>query len=128
MINQRGMSLIELIMFIIVIGIMASTVFIAFNTVLSNSSRPGDILKATQLANARMQLILLQRFSTTDFNTFTDPCASGTLAACQGLETYAAVEGFTVNSTITAVSGGVRTATITVTGNASSSVMMRFVE
>ena len=124
--EQQGMTLIEVVLFIIITGIIATGALFAFNTALTQSNSAGKILSAGQLANARMQTILLQRLIT-GVAGLIDPCASGSLAACTTLDTYATNQGFTVASTLSTASG-VTTATVTVSGSEGATVVARFLE
>jgi Tfp pilus assembly protein PilV len=72
---QRGVSLIELIAFIVIMGISVVALLSMYRAVLPRGATPAEITLATQLAQERMELILGQRivdgYSTA---TFTDPC------------------------------------------------------
>lgn len=125
--KQQGQTLIELIIFIVVMGIVSVGALIGFNSVLKNSHQPGRRLIASQLADARMNLILMQR-EEYGFANISDPCSTGALAACTGLQTFAQNAGYTVSSSISPASGGVVTATITVSGAGNATVTMRFVQ
>ena len=76
---QRGVSLIELIAFIVIIGISVTALLSMYRAVLPRGATPSEITLATQLAQERMELILGQRFvdgySTVGLN---DPCVGGT--------------------------------------------------
>lgn len=124
---QQGMSLIEIIVFIIVIGILGTTTAMVFKNVLLSSNNPGYDLTASQLARARMALILLNR-KVNGFTNMVDPCNSGSLAACTQLSTFATAGGYQITSSISAISNGVRTATVTVTGSGHATSVMRFVQ
>lgn len=125
--KQRGLTLIELVAFIVVTSIIVVGVLTAFKTVLLYSNTPGRAVTASLLADARMNLIMQQRLLN-GFSSLTDPCASGSLAACTGLNSFATSNGYSVSSTISAASGGVRTATVTVTGKGNATVIARFVQ
>ena len=129
--TQHGWTLVELVIFILIIGIIATGIMSTFRTVLSLSNNPATVLKATQLANARMMIILQRRINTSDsgFTLFADPCESAPPAACTGLATFATSNGFTVNSSFPTGSP-VRTATISVLqgSNVLTTVTMRFVQ
>jgi len=123
--KSRGLSLIELIMFIVVLSIFATTSMGAFMTILKLNTKPGSILTASQLANARMNLILLQR-KINGIASLADPCSSGSLAACAGIASFASSGGYVITSSITALSGGTRTATVSVTGTNYATIIEEF--
>lgn len=80
--QQHGFSLIELIIFIVVVSILVAGILIGFNQVLSGSTAPEENSIAFQLAKQRMELILGQR-DTLGFTPFVDPCvASPGLPIC----------------------------------------------
>lgn len=76
---QRGVSLIELIAFIVIMGISVVALLSMYRAVLPRGATPAQITLATQLAQERMELILGQRlvdgYSTA---VLTDPCVGGT--------------------------------------------------
>ena len=76
---QRGLTLIELIAFIVIMGISAVALLSMYRAVLPRGATPAQITLASQLAQERMELLLGQRaafgYSTT---VLTDPCAGGT--------------------------------------------------
>ena len=76
---QRGVSLIELIAFIVIMGICVVALLSMYRAVLPHGATPSEITLATQLAQERMELILGQRivdgYSTAVLN---DPCVGGT--------------------------------------------------
>jgi Tfp pilus assembly protein PilV len=59
--TQRGVSLIELIAFIVIMGIAAVALLSMYRAVLPRGATPAEITLATQLAQERMELILGQR-------------------------------------------------------------------
>lgn len=126
--KQHGLSLIEIVIFIVILGITLVSTLKMFKSVLIYNSRPGDLLMASQLADARMNLIILERRRPTSLDSMFDPCSSGTLAVCTSLASFATSKGFTVTSSIPAAVNGVRTATVTVSGKADAKVEMRFVQ
>lgn len=76
---QRGVTLIELIAFIVIMGISVVALLSMYRAVLPRGSTPAQITLATQLAQERMELLLGQRdargYSTA---VLTDPCIGGT--------------------------------------------------
>ncbi len=75
---QRGVSLIELIAFIVIMGISVTALLSMYRAVLPRGSTPSEITLATQLAQERMELILGQRVAS-GYSTavLTDPCVGG---------------------------------------------------
>lgn len=116
----QGFSLIELIIFIVVIGLVMSGIFISFTQVLSKITFAENNNIATQLARERMEIILGQRF-TSGFATFTDPCSGGTPSSICGNPT-----GFTVSSSITTNANiNYKTITVNVTGRGYATLIMQ---
>ena len=76
---QLGVSLIELIAFIVIMGISVTALLSMYRAVLPRGATPAQITLATQLGQERMELLLGQRdangYSTT---ALTDPCVGGT--------------------------------------------------
>ncbi len=58
---QRGVTLIELIVFIVIMGISVTALLSMYRAVLPRGATPAQITLATQLAQERMELILGQR-------------------------------------------------------------------
>jgi type II secretory pathway pseudopilin PulG len=78
--RQAGISLIELIVFIVVVGIVAVGLFKALGRTLPTDPAPQEITQANQLAQERMELILGQKdnlgFANMGIN-IGDPCVGG---------------------------------------------------
>ncbi|MBI5450594.1 MAG: type II secretion system protein [Gammaproteobacteria bacterium] len=118
---MQGFTLIELIIFIMVVGILAIGLMQTFTNTLFGSSRPSQTLVATGLARERMELILGQRRKAMGLTTFTnanfDPCTSApaaTHSACTPIPS-----GYTVTSSYAATwsgSSNYRDITVTVSG------------
>ena len=107
----RGFSLIELIVFILIIAIVTSALLVSFQTILQVSPTGNRQTTAIGLAQERMDLILGQR-RLKGFSSFSNPCASGSPPAI-----CTALTGYTVTSNIaaTTISGDSNYKTITVT-------------
>jgi len=125
--KQRGLSLVELVIFIVILGVMVAGLLGVFTNVLHYSNEPGQNLKASQLALARINAITLQRISF-GFNSINDPCTAGSPAACVALDNFATSEGLSVVSSIPAAVSGVRSATITISGFGHAVDTVRFVQ
>ncbi len=106
---QRGLSLIELIVFIVVMSIAVVAVMQGLSSSLRGSLTPGQITQATQLAQQRMEFILSRRqtLGYTDFQT--DLCPSAAVPCADPLD------GFTIASTVGAWSGNPTTEYLLVT-------------
>ena len=92
-----GFSLIEVIVFIVVLGVLAAGLVVAFSSPLRNSPEAGRLDLAAELAQQRMELILAQRRAT-GFAGFTDPCPGPAICTPP--------TGYTVTSSIVAGYGG----------------------
>jgi type II secretory pathway pseudopilin PulG len=99
----RGFTLVELVVFIVILGLAGYALFRSFGNVLPRSPTAGQLTQATQLAQERMELILAQR-DVQSYNNLVDldPCNRGGAlpAVCtNGL-------GYTVSSQGTAAAVG----------------------
>lgn len=80
--RPRGLTLIELIMFIVIAGVVAAAMVHAFAATARGSYQGKQITQATQLAQQRMEVILAQRqrpsigFAGFDATNY-DPCQLG---------------------------------------------------
>ncbi len=71
----RGFTLVELLVFIVILGFAAYALFRSFGSVLPRSPSAAQLTQATQLAQERMELILGQRDVQTYNNAVDlDPC------------------------------------------------------
>ena len=68
-----GFSLIEVIVFIVILGVLMAALVIAFASPLLSSPDAGRLDLAAELAQQRMELILAQRRAA-GFAAFADPC------------------------------------------------------
>ena len=111
--SMRGFSLIELVIFIVLVSIMGVALLASFSVTTRSTPDAGQVTQATQLAQERIELILAQR-RTAGFAAFVDPCTFGTPpAACT------APAGYTVTAAIAPNWNGdtnYRVITVTVSG------------
>lgn len=122
-----GYSLIELVVFIVVLGILGTALFTGFSTALMTSATSPAGIDATHLAQQRMELILAQKrrlgfagFVSTSFDPCTSPPPS-TQPVCTVIPA-----GYTVSSTLTANWGGntnYKVITVSVTGKEQASLV-----
>ncbi len=125
--KYQGQTLIELIVFIVIIGIILTATLQVFKTVLFYSSHAGHLLTASQLADARMNLIVQQR-RIQGVASMSDPCSMGSLNACTSMNSFATTNGYVVSSSISAAVNGVRTATESVSGTGNATQIERFAQ
>ena len=97
----RGFTLVELVVFIVIIGFAAYALFRSFGSVLPRSPTSAQLTQAMQLAQERMELIQGQRDSSLAGRGFNntvdlDPCNVGAPTVCTS--TF----GYTVTSAGTA--------------------------
>ncbi len=74
--QQRGLSLVELIIFLVILGILSTGFFLTFRQILLNADQPGEVAIATERAQGRLELILGQK-RLLGFSIFDDPCDNG---------------------------------------------------
>jgi type II secretory pathway pseudopilin PulG len=98
----RGFTLVELVVFIVIIGFAAYALFRSFGSVLPRSPTAAQLTQAMQLAQERMELILGQR-DVLGYNNLLDldPCNVGAPLVCTN------TLGYAVSSTGTAPAGAV---------------------
>lgn len=88
--NRRapGFTLIEMVVFIVIVGIAAVALLRMFSQTMPRSPAPSQLTQATQLAQERMELILGRR-SVAGYAALNDPCVGGTPPAiCTGTFGY----------------------------------------
>jgi len=121
--QQRGFSLIELIIFILVMSILSTALFSVFSTALRGPAQVSGAIQAMQLAVERMELILPQR-QVLGFAAFDEPAAD----PCQVSPVQTACNipaGYTVAAVIDPGWGGdanYKVVTVTVTGTATATL------
>ena len=101
-----GFSLIEAIVFMVVLAVLLAALVTVFGSSLRLSPQAGRIDLAAELAQQRMELILGQRRAA-GFAAFADPCVPG-----PGPAICTPPTGYTVTS---AIGGGATTRIVTVT-------------
>ena len=96
----EGFTLVELIIFMVVISVAVTAIFSAFSTALQNSPTSNYQATVISLAEARLEIILGQD-RLKGFSSFSDPCP---LAAACAIP--AALSAYSVSSSISATSVG----------------------
>ena len=99
--NNAGFSLIELVVFIVVMGIAITGIFFAFNTALRQSVVANPQTIVNLLAQGRMDIIVGQE-SINGFNAYSDICPGPAVCTLP-----AALSGYSIASSIatTVISG-----------------------
>jgi len=75
---QRGVSLVELIVFIVVVGVAMAGLFAAFNTMIARSADPQVRKQVLAIAESLMEEIQLMPFTYCDPDDPAAPTATGT--------------------------------------------------
>jgi type II secretory pathway pseudopilin PulG len=119
--KKEGFSIIECVIFIIIIGIIASSLLLGLNQAAFYSGQARYLPEVSFLANARMQIILMNRVIN-GYSSLDDPCTTTpSIDICTPLASYASANNFTVN-TPTISGTNPKTITINVTGANSTTV------
>jgi type II secretory pathway pseudopilin PulG len=79
--RQMGVSLVELIMFIVIVAVLAVGLFSVLANSLRGVPQAGQTDWTAEIAQQRMELILAQRRAV-GFATFADPCPGAGPAVC----------------------------------------------
>lgn len=119
--NSAGFSLIELVVFIVVMGFAITGIFLAFQTSLQKSVVSTPQTNVNLLAQGRMEVIVGQE-RINGFNSYSDICPAAAVCTLP-----AALSGYAVSSSITTTtinSDTYNIVTVTATGpqNASATV------
>ncbi len=91
--NQSGVTLVELVAFIVIVALLATGLIAAFTSAMRDTPKSNEITQALQLAQERMELVLAQkqRLGFTGFTPTTyDPCppvGTSTAAICTPVAT-----------------------------------------
>ncbi len=117
--RMKGYSLIELIVFIVIIGLVSVALLIPLNFISEKSPNPINQTTALMLAQERMELIIGQR-QLVGFTNFTDPCAVGSPPAiCTN-----PITGFTVSTPVISTITSGKQMVVTVTGPGNSKAVL----
>ncbi|MFI4956253.1 MAG: type II secretion system protein J [Gammaproteobacteria bacterium] len=126
MMKQQGFTLIELVIFMVIVTILGTTVFLGFDMALGQENIVSSNVNAMFMAQQRMDLMLGQRIKN-GFSAFVDPCVSlfASPATDNICSKNAFAFGYTVSSTITSSWSGNANLTsivVNVTGPGSASL------
>lgn len=75
-VNQNGVTLVELIVFIVIAALLATGLMSVFTSANKATPSAGDITQALELAQERMELIIAYK-QAKGFNAMIDPCTLG---------------------------------------------------
>lgn len=79
--GQRGLTLVEMVAFLIVVGVGAAAMMPMIRNVLPRAADPSEVTRAIHLAQSRMELIAGQR-ALAGFSGLNDPCQAASPLAC----------------------------------------------
>lgn len=96
--SVRGLSLIELVAFIVILGLVVAGLVTALSTSLRNTATPRAINQALETAQSRMELVLgqRQRLGFTAFLTSYDPCSDQPVCSAATRDACACPSGYAV--------------------------------
>lgn len=120
--HHHGETMIEAIIFIMMISLLFSSSQSLMNTILINMGSPAKNLMAGQLANARMNLMSLYWRFNPDLGLI-DPCAPATansFDACVELNDFASSHQYAFSTIISSPTADYKQASITVSGPGSA--------
>jgi len=75
--RRSGFTLVELVVFIVIVGVAAFALLRSFGSVLPRSPTPAQLTQASHIAQERIELIL-GRYVAAGFTAVNDPCVGGT--------------------------------------------------
>lgn len=75
--RAAGLTLVEMVVFIVIVGIAAFALLRSFGGLLPRSPTGAQLTQASQVAQERMELIL-GRYAAAGFSAVNDPCVGGT--------------------------------------------------
>lgn len=126
-----GQTLIELVIFIVIISIVTTASLSLFQIITTGTPNSANNLVASQLAHAHMNLIIQQRFIS-GIGNISDPCQPpSTLDACVELNQFASNHHLIVTTTTlneSTTDSTIIIATVNVTGQGFASETVRFVQ
>lgn len=80
--SQTGVSLVEMVAFIVIVSIAMVGLMRAYTSILSRAPTAAQLTQATQLAQERMELILAQKDVLGFESLALDPCVTSAAAIC----------------------------------------------
>lgn len=117
--DQKGFTFVEMLIFIVIVGLVVAAALIPLQTILENSPNPNYQTIATALAQERMEIILAQRYIN-GFSSLTDPCVTSPPAVCvttpSGYTVTSSIANFTISFTAGGSDSNYQKAVVTVTG------------
>jgi type II secretory pathway pseudopilin PulG len=123
---NKGYTLIELIMFMVIVTILSTTIFVGYEVAMSGAADVSNNARAMFIAEQRMDLIIGQKIKN-GFSGFVDPCVS--LFASPATDNICSkgsfAFGYTVLSSITTpwnANANLKLVTVTVSGPGSATL------
>ncbi len=111
--RAAGFTLVEIIVFIVVVAVLGVTLLAVFSSLLSRSGVPRNISVASQLAQERMEIVLARRAASgyAGFLAAFDPCAVSAQPPCAVFPA-----GYAVTATLAVLGANLAEVTVAVTG------------
>lgn len=117
--DVRGFTLVELVLFIVIVAVVAAAMFQAFMATMRGSHYGKELTQATQLAQQRMEIIMGERkrlgFAGITAATY-DPCPPVGAWANQACPTTSYTVTSTYNNPLPSCDPNCKEVTVTVTG------------
>jgi prepilin-type N-terminal cleavage/methylation domain-containing protein len=122
--KHKGFTLVELIIFIVIIGVSVSSLITVYRTALKNTPTGNYQTTAIELAQGRMEIILGQK-RLKGFTSFSDPCPAAAVCSIPAsLSDDFTIVSNVVNTTISGDSN-YKIITVTVTGPQNSRASLK---
>lgn len=127
----HGVTLIELIAFIIIVGVLVSGLVGGFSTTMRGSGTPRQMTQALQYAQERMELIRAQK-DRLGFSGFTaatyDPCLTGsTHPSCNSTSGYTVTPALDITGACMSNDANYKCITVTVTDAITSAQLAQLI-
>ena len=107
---QSGYTLIELVVFMVVVAIAAAGILLGFNTALTTYPEEVKMRRAMEIATTRLEYVAGQA-KIVGFNSFADNCSGSSPDICD------TPSGYSVSTTISNFSATIKTITVDVSGD-----------
>jgi Tfp pilus assembly protein PilE len=122
--NNSGFTLLEFIIFIVVLGILAGSILAASSTTLKYTDVPQNMLLANELAASCAEWFIGQR-TIGSFSSTNLPCGTQGQNYCYNQTLSAGFSGFSISETIDCSITNYKSITISVSGAGKTTLNLR---